>query len=660
MIIASRKLHIQYLSFILFISFISVYYAQEQDSGKDLNIQELNNLSLTDLLNIEVTTASKFPEKQSDAPGVISVISRDEIDRFGGQSLHEILERVPGLTGSSSYMTEHFLVVPRGNQIQAASAHVLLLINGRPIRESLEGGIKSEVLATFPVQSIERIEVIKGPGSVLYGSNAFTAVINVITKQVEDNGMVFSNFMGKNDAYGSSLNLNYIKDDLKLLVSGQYNKSDDWTPHYPQNTGGETEIEQEIPNTGFGTFLQMQYRNFNLMSSYNKWQSAFIFPDRVSNSEAKWEKAFTNAGYNFNVSKKWNSSFNLTFTNSKFSTTEYPFIKRNSYDLTAEFTNFIQVSSRAKVVLGALYNRIDGEEKINISGDPVTSSSATRNDFGIYSQVEFKLTKNLNSVAGAQLNKIQDVEPNLVPRLGLIWHPTRNLTFKAIYAQAFRAPTINELSSMNPLINGNPDLEPEKVGTYDLEISYFDKQIQASINFFHTNIKHIIFQNFNPDLEQPIYDNGGSNTSYGGELEAKFYLKQNLLFLGSILLQDVKDNNELVYVAPTSSFGFKTGVSYIYNKILTVSLFDIYNGDIEQTSPSLNPGYESYNILNFYSKVQINDLLDLSNDSPLFITFQVNNIFDKEIWVPAWRRADAYSVPYKPGRRFFAGFVFEF
>jgi outer membrane receptor for ferrienterochelin and colicin len=89
---------------------------------------------LKDLLNTPVITVSKSAESSSDAPGVISVISQDELLRFGGTNLKDILERVPGLIGSGVYFTDRTTIAARGDQIQPSSAHVLLLVNGRPVR----------------------------------------------------------------------------------------------------------------------------------------------------------------------------------------------------------------------------------------------------------------------------------------------------------------------------------------------------------------------------------------------------------------------------------------------------------------------------------------------------------------------------------------------
>ena len=125
------------------------------------DVKEILSLDLESLLNIKVTTASKFAEKLSEAPGVISVVSKDELRRFGAVTLREVLERVPSLAGTSAYFTDRSLIAARGDQTKIDGGHVLILINGRPSREILEGGIITDLLESFPVGILERISMNK-------------------------------------------------------------------------------------------------------------------------------------------------------------------------------------------------------------------------------------------------------------------------------------------------------------------------------------------------------------------------------------------------------------------------------------------------------------------------------------------------------------------
>src|SRR6185503_8562129 len=96
------------------------------------------------------------------------------------------------------------MIAARGDQTKINGGHVLFLINGRPTREVLEGGLVSDLLESFPIDVLERIEVIKGPGSVLYGSNAFSAVVNLIVAKADSSGAVFTGSAGRAGAFATS------------------------------------------------------------------------------------------------------------------------------------------------------------------------------------------------------------------------------------------------------------------------------------------------------------------------------------------------------------------------------------------------------------------------------------------------------------------------
>jgi len=209
-------------SFFLLLSggFFQSIYAQEE--------QKLSELSLEDLLNMDVSTASKSEEKQSDAPGILSVLSKDELDRFGGTTLRDILERVPGLISSGANYTNRTTIAPRGDQIKQNSSHVLFLINGRPVRETQEGGVSSEFIESFPVNIIEKVEVIKGPGSVLYGSDAFSAVVNVITQKAETTGFNITGLAQNGGGYKTTADVKLNLGDLQIVAAGNYFEKAQW------------------------------------------------------------------------------------------------------------------------------------------------------------------------------------------------------------------------------------------------------------------------------------------------------------------------------------------------------------------------------------------------------------------------------------------------
>src|SRR5208337_188085 len=166
--------------------------------------------------------------------------------------------RVPGLTGSTASFTDRSIVAARGDQTQINGGHILFLINGRPTREVLEGGIVSDLLEAFPVGILERIEVIKGPGSVLYGSDAFSAVVNLITQKAHGNELVVTGEGGPSGAAAASGNVFIKHGDLSIVGSAQFHQYPAWlTPVSTTYFGFQNAA---LPDRGKGAYLELDYK----------------------------------------------------------------------------------------------------------------------------------------------------------------------------------------------------------------------------------------------------------------------------------------------------------------------------------------------------------------------------------------------------------------
>jgi outer membrane receptor for ferrienterochelin and colicins len=587
-------------------------------------------------------------------------VTKDELERFGGTTLKDVLERVPSLIGTTVYMTDRTLMAARGDQVLASGSHVLLLINGRPVRESLEAGIKGEVLETFPVDVIKQIEVIRGPGSVLYGTEAFSAAINIITEKPEHSGVTVLGQAGPDSQYRGAGKVMVSSGDLSLIASGQYQKRPEWSLsyEYPNLDGSMGSVDSVIPNEGLGAFMDLSYKGFRLTSSHNEWDHAYFISELLAifpaSGTANWKKDFLNAGLHHEEGDMWDMDFNVTYSRSRFTVSSFPSIERDSYTLIGEWTNSVRLNDETRLVFGALYEHVDGNEMIVGDGTSTDVSDATRDNLGLYTQVDYRATDSLNVIGGIQVNKIEGVDVGVVPRAGLIWRPAPRVHVKAFYSKAFRAPSINELSLDFPTLQGNPDLKPEKVGTFDLSVAYQGKRGRVAATYFLSQQSQIIIQDSSQD--PGFYDNLGEVDFRGFELEGKLYATDELLFTGSTLYFTSEDGDGNRDVTPIASFGFKAGVSYASDNGITVSLFDIYQGDLADsydTEFNTSPG--AYNRLNLYLRASFKELFRMSGVEDLAFVGQVDNLFDKEVWLPAWGLSPSASLPVIQGRSVYLG-----
>ena len=611
-------------------------------------------MDLESLLNTKVTTASKFSEKLSDAAGVVSVVTHDELQRFGGTTLLEVLERVAGLSVSSTFIGDSSLVAVRGDQTRANAGHILILINGRPVREILEGGVSSDILESFPISILERIEVVKGPGSVLYGSDAFSGVINLITKKAEGQSYHASAGAGASGEKSVSEDLLYQKGDFSIVESGQYHNWPRWniTERVIGTTGSVTTQNDILRNDGIGSYLGINYKGLSIMSSYTEQEASSFVRGIVGDTRLK--RGFADIGYKVQASARWEMTFNGTYSRSVMEAPDYPSIHRDSYEGDLEWTNFVTLSENDRVTFGTVYNHIEGVERA-FSGNPSPIfAQGSRNASEGYVQYERKLTDDIKLIGGAQVNKIGAISVNAVPRGGIIWNPSNHWTAKVLYGGAYNAPSLDETLLDHPGLKGNPNLTPEKVGTLDAQVSFRSNRFQGSLDYFNSRQTDLIIQN--GAVFPAVYYNDPKPVHFqGGEAEGKYYLKHDWYLLGSALYQVNDSGAGAANLSPSSSTVIKGGASYQTEKGVTMSAFDGYQGPIAGYQSTLNPPAKAFQSISAHARYDISKHW-IKNDTRGFALFlNADDLLNRPVWLPALGSGSANTLPVIRGRTVFFG-----
>jgi outer membrane receptor for ferrienterochelin and colicin len=647
---------------LVFLIFPAVGWGQSGTAGADGDgkSRDLGSLDIEQLMDVKVTTASLFSDKISNAPSIISVVTSDELRRFGGMTLGEILQRVPGLTGTTQYFTDRSLVAALGDQTKTAGGHILFLINGRPTREVQEGGIISDLLESFPVGILERIEVIKGPGSVLYGSNAFSAVVNLITRKAQGAQVSAEGFGGPNGTVASDTQMLVKRGDFSAVGAAQLHDEPDWPLVYTVPPSERNlSFAPHVPNVqdvnlvdrGVGAYAGADYKGLSLMSAFTEWQSTAFVQGTVG--ETRLTRDFANLGYNVKVRQNWEMEFNVTYTRTTFGEVPYPSAQRDSNEFIAEWTNLITLTANDRLTVGTLFTRDAGTELF--TGKP-PAVAATRSIPGgsLYAQLDHQFGSKLKLIGGFQSNKISALAWNTVPRGGIIWNPSSWASIKALYGQAFRAPAIDETSLNRPGVVGNPTLVPEKVGTVNLGFGVQWNRLEGEIDYFNSQqTNDIVSVTGHPSH----YENLGSITFNGVELAGKYYLNKKFFFQGSLLYQTNHNNTGKNDVTPIPNIGFKGGMSY-ESRGLTVSIFDVSDGPISGYSGAVNPLQGWHNNLNGHLRYDLSRYLPFGSENGVAIVAHVNNMFDHGIWLPGWGFNSIDTVPYQQGRVVFAGLQF--
>lgn len=661
-----------------------------------LSIDELVNMQFDEdqlrknLDNTKVEAASKSKENIGTAPGLMTVIGKQEISAFGGNSLTDVLNRVVGMYVAGSYYFPNNLPTVRGDLQTHTASHVLILIDGRPLRESMYGGLDFPVLASYPLDAIERLEIIRGPGSVLYGTNAFTGVINIVTKQEQKD---FSQVTLKTGSFGTT-GVSFInavsKKDFHFSTTINYFNQKGWDFNAIDQKGVNKTQQYGQDNLGIG--ISAMYKNLSVRSFLGKSDRDVMGDLPTWNADGTFNtvnayRNFVDVGYKMNHSAKQYSTINLTLNSfSQKSNRDLRPAHFYSSDGLLEFTHFIKPNPKLNIIIGALGTLITGQAN---GTNPTTSASyfivPSYSDVRLasYVQADYRLSTAVKLIAGGQVNKVPGQSVDFVPRIGTIINITPELGFKGLYGAAYKTGAASELYSNVPnTLYGNANLLPEKVTTIDLQIFYQKSTYQFTASAFQSDQTNTVIRKpFSqlPDVTQQgtnpsanYYLNLGTLQMKGLEVEAKIFPVQDLLITATYAYQESKNNKGQTNTTTVPSNMIKIGVSYVFAKGLTLGVFNSYfskPGDVINTQTDLtvaqqrvlaNPVPGDFNLMTLNLNTDFKKLLNLTNTPAIILNVYADNLFDQQFYYPEFSRRVINSLPAYSGRAFYVSLGVKF
>lgn len=527
---------------------------------------DLNKLSIEQLMDVEIDTvygASRYEQKVTEAPSSVSIVTREDIERYGYRTLTDLLKGVRGFY--VSYDRNYIYVGVRGfGRTGDYNNRILLLVDGHRINDNIYDS--AQLGTDFPVDLdlIDRVEIIRGPGSSLYGSNAFFAVINVITRQGEDlGGVEMSAETGNSDTYkgrvtyGESFN-----NGIETLISGTYYDSNGDRLFFkefatPANNNGITDHTDY--DRSYNTLAKISYRGFTLEGAYSSRTKgiptasyATDFNDRRNRTiDSTW---YTDLKYSHSFGNSADVSGRLFFDGYDYNG-DYVYSGTVNKDLArgrwwgGEMQTNIKLFDSHKLIAGTEYRDNIRQDQRNFNESPFTSYLDDRRDSRIwaaYLQDEFSIFNNLILNAGVRYDHYSTFGSTINPRFALIYTPFAGTVFKFLYGNAFRAPNVFELYYDIPSLNvkGNPDLGPEKIRTYELICEqYIGSRLRGTISGFYYNIDNLIVQVTDPADGFAVFRNLSKAQADGveAELEAKF--DNGLTGRASYSFQDAWDSD---------------------------------------------------------------------------------------------------------------------
>jgi outer membrane receptor for ferrienterochelin and colicins len=522
----------------------------------DKKSMDLTELSLEALMNIEIPTvygASKFEQKTTEAPSSITVISSEEIKRYGYRTLADVLQSVQGF--NVSYDRNYAFLGARGVSLGDFNSRILLLVNGHRVNNNLTDGAYIDTAFILDIDLIDRVEIIRGPGSVLYGNNAFFGVINVITRQGKQlNGVEVSGEYAAFDTYKGRVTYGKLfTNGVQLLLSGTY--YDSAGPEHlfykefntpAQNNG----IARGLDDDAFGSFFgSLSYRDFTLEGAFSRREKGnptaqFITTFNDPRLRTTDERSYANLKYAHSFPDVVDVTAQVYYDRSDFEigypvgdpvTTAFFTEQQTGEWWGTELQLTKRLWERHILTFGAEF-RDDFHQHREIfnpaSGTVFTDANRDRLSYGVYLQGDFMLLTNLHLNVGARYDQYGNFNPAFSPRTALIYNPWKTAAFKAIYGTAFRAPNFLELS--DPRFQ---DIKPEEITSYELVYEQeIGRHLRSSVSGFYNQMQDLIV------LQNGNYTNLNANTK-GMELALEGNWNNGIRSRLSYSLQRTEDDS---------------------------------------------------------------------------------------------------------------------
>jgi len=623
------------------------------------NLDSLDELSIEELMNIKIYSATKSYQRIEEIPANITVITRKEIEKYNYSTLDELLKHVPGLFIIDD--TEHFQIGSRGS----LGSSFKLMINNNPISPLRvpRGATSNRNFFATPIEAIDRIEIIKGPQAVTYGSNSMYGSINIITNDFNEkniisiskgtNGQekVFARVNHKYKDGGLALNTSFYKTDgiegdlkdafdsdyynsrpstavqnLEGLLENKY-KTLDFSHRYKNLT---TDIN--ISETNYGIYIEPTYRNGNEVKQTEK-SLALTYEDELSKA-LSYKVNFITSEKTYDI-----DDFNI-LEDENATVNNHGKDKRSQLDMHLNYT----INKELKVLMGTTYEYIDFN--LNAVFDTIANErNYSYSSYDFYSKLQYKLSDQFEFNSGIRYTKRKDFlmtfkqdndlsnpefdqiitgnidgKSDYLPEFSAIYHINSNNHLKFLYGKA------------NQLTYSSID-KFEEINSSEINYIYLSKKYQINSSIFYNEAKNISLFTQN-GLSFPISAIGDKITK-GFEFAVIYKPNYNFETSSSITLQDTKYQTSDGSANYEPDFSPKVlgkfQMSYLKDKTRYSLLIDYISS---MKAPIINGadtryGIDSNNNINLTTNINHNFNKNTS------LNLNITNLLDRDNKIPA-------------------------
>lgn len=618
--------------------------AGAQPSSTTPATQDEALLALAELMQTDIALKTDWLGAD-DSPGLVTVLSNKDMSARGVRTVREALNLIPGLhmsISSSGGVTP--IVRGVGGHLLDISGKIKLLVNGVSYNSTLTatgGGFYD-----IPIEQLERVEVIRGPGSAVYGEYAYSGVINLVTRK--DVNSAFIRY-GSFDQITGGVQLNHTADNglyLSLNLSG-------WRQGDVEITAGE----DSLYNLGLGflsnapgpsnenaqditAIFSLEYQGYQLLIQHFDQQHGDyfginnilppesdrrIFTNRISQVEARKDMSLKDdlllelkLGYR-NLTNIVDDivalppGLNPALPSGVIST----YVRENEYYAGTDFTwSGIQDH---RILLGLEFSHTELDE---VSLSTPLQHDKERRLFSLVLQDHFQLSKNISLTAGGRYDNYDDVNNSFTPRIAGVYQINDHHLVKAQYAEAFRPPTFGELYGT---IQGSEDIDPETTNSTELAYIYRNNGSIFRFTLFHTKLQNLITVNKRFPGDLGIFQNTGNAKLQGGEFEWDKQFSSSIRFNGNISYVDAVSEETDEKLEGSSDWLANAGLIYQPANDYTLNLQYCYVGDRNRASFDSREELDAYHTFDATGSIFNLGLTGFS------LRGGIKNLFDEDV-----------------------------
>jgi outer membrane receptor for ferrienterochelin and colicins len=663
---------------LLTLSVISYSFGKTQDNNAIMD--SIYALSIEDLMNTKVTIATKSEQSVNETPSVVSVITAEEIKNMGARELEDIMQIIPGFELTKRYTGEYGVGV-RGLKDSRTTSKVLIMLDGNPYNQIFYGNSFGSGY-DFDLNTIEKVEIIRGPGSALYGRNAFSGVINIITKRANKNeksgvNASIGNFNER--AISGIVNLN--SGDLSTSISARRIFNGITNSKSIDDFGNKASWNVYANNTNISA--NIDFKNFKLSASFFDINNGGF----LTNTFVHSRKGYYSIGYNSKVKKA--ISFNASiYGHNGFYLEDIEQLRPNFIPIypngiyyrpeVKEFLFGIESSIKYKIssnndLLVGFQSDLHGVSDVNIysnyyfANDSMIPGIGRGNaplykpgwfvnnghnysNLAFYAQDIWYPISNLGITLGGRYDIESQIGPQFNPRIGIVYEPVKNMNVKLLYGRAYRAPSPNEQYQTLGYVYGNQDLKPEVMTTFEIALNYRYNKLSNSISFFRNQVSDIIYALANNTVDPGNKTNNiGKNTSLGIEYECKTVISKSVYAFLNYSYTFSVNSNSLLGIdtsynhADVAPHKINFGVNYKIHKV-NFNISSFYRSKMAKYYVGNQPVQDKMgNFIVLNSTIRYDNII-----SKLYSSLSIYNILDTKYYS---QDNEHLKQPAQPGRQ---------